>query len=148
MSDKNKRTGSFLDLALVAGLVGFCITLVSTGTGRGLLVTALLIGMALLITGIGIWREAYRESQLDEVEMAGNSFGARWGICAVILLTLLSVFLTPLQGLITGFAQSFDPVSSPFPIEVRLFVLGLICALALQLMTKTVVSAIWHRLKS
>ena len=66
----------------------------------------------------------------------------------MILLALLASFLTPLQDLIGQAATAFEASpANPVPPAVRLFLLGLVCALVLQFSTKALITAVWHRMK-
>ena len=104
----------------------------------------LLHALALAVTVIGVIREAKKEEQLDEVELASASFGARWAVVAVTLLAVLMTFVQPLQSAIVHFsilATSGEGAAIPAPAKV--FVLGLVTALAIQLTAKAALSSWW-----
>ena len=143
-----RKTGSMLDIGLVISLAAFVATLINAAAMPGILATGLLIVFTLAIAVIGIWREAHKEGQLDEVELAGASFGARWGVAAVIIIALLATFVPPLQSGINVMAAAFEASpASPIPASVRLFIAGLVCAMIVQLATKSLITLAWRRSK-
>lgn len=148
MTTKKLKLSSMLDVALVASLAGFVAVLINANSTTAPLTFFLLMGLTLAITVIGIWRESNSEKLLDEVQLAGASFGARWGISAVIFVTLLATFFAPLQGLIETAAASFGGGEKDlFSVPVRLFILGLVSAMIIELSAKFVAATFWHRTK-
>lgn len=148
MAEPKRITRSALDIGLVASLALFIAVLVNTSSASSMIATAALIALALLVTLIGIWRETARERALDEVELASESFGARSGISAVVLVTFLATFFAPLQGLIEWAASLFESApQDPFPIYVRVFIMGLVCAMLIELTAKSIAAALWRRSK-
>ncbi|MEP2989767.1 MAG: hypothetical protein ABJN65_01050 [Parasphingorhabdus sp.] len=148
MATSNRKIGSLLDIGLVASLTAFIVVLVTGNSSANPLTSVLLIALALMVTSIGIWRETSKEQQLDEVQLAGLSFGARWGISVVIFVSLLATFLAPLQNIIEFAASTFEMAEgAAISASVRLFILGLITAMVIELSTKFVAAAIWRRSK-
>ena len=148
MATSKLNIGSILDVVLVASLAIFIAVLINASSPVDPITSVLLLVLTLAVTAVGVWRESNKEQSLDEVQLASTSFGARWGISAVIFVTLLATFFAPLQGMIEFAGSSFEAAEGgPFSVPVRLFILGLVCAMVIELLAKLVAAAIWRRSK-
>lgn len=144
MTNSTKTSAHVLDLGLIASLAAFSLVLVNADNLAPSLASALLFVLAVAVTFIGVKREAAKEAKLDEVELAGASFGARWGIAVVIFLTFLVTFLPPLQNTIAALVDlRADDGSSPIPAAALLFAAGLVTAMFVQLTSAFVIGKFW-----
>jgi len=95
-------------------------------------------------TALGWWREAWRERRLDELELASESFGARWSAAVLTSVALLLLFVVPLQDAIVWFDRAYeDNEGRPLPAPVGVFLFGFIFAVALHLTAKSALGAAW-----
>jgi hypothetical protein len=144
MTTKPSKATALLDLGPIAAMIAFIAVLINKASIAAPLDTALLLILALAATAIGLKREAQKEARLDEVELAGANFGARWSIAVVTVAALLMLFIAPLQNAITQLSmlmETSNGVSMPVPGKV--FVLGMVSAIAIQLTAKSTLAAIW-----
>lgn len=138
-----KKTALF-DLGLVAFLIALFAVLVNKHALSPPVYMTLLVGLMLTATVIGWWREARKERQLDEVELAAASFGARWSMAAVGAIVLLLLFVPPLHDAIVWFAQAYEANEDrPLPAPVGVFVFGFVLAMFVQLAAKSALGAAW-----
>lgn len=138
-----KKTAMF-DVGLVASLVAMFAVLVNKHAFSPPVYTALLVGLLLAATALGLWREARKEQQLDELELASASFGARWSPAVLGTVAILLLFVTPLQDAIVWFDQAYeDNEGRPLPAPAGVFLFGFVCAYFLQLTAKSALGAIW-----
>lgn len=138
-----KKTAMF-DVGLVASLVAMFAVLVNKQAFPPPVYTALLVGLMLAATVLGLWREARKEGQLDELELASASFGARWSPAVLGTVAILLLFVTPLQDAIVWFDQAYEGnTGRPLPAPAGVFLFGFIFAMALQLTAKSALGAIW-----
>ena len=143
MKAPSRKSNAMLNLAIGTTFVAWIAVMVNKRAFDPPIHTALLA--ALMLTAIVLtWlHEARRERQLDELELAGLSFGARWGT-AVLGFTVLLLFLTPLQDAIVQFAEAYeDHKSRPLPAPVGVFTFGFVVAIFIQIASKSALGAIW-----
>lgn len=144
MSHNSWTSRAGLDLGLVATLVALVTVLVNKQAFPPSVYNALLFGLMSAVTALGWWKEARKERQLDELELAGASFGARWGVAVLGMVALLLLFVTPIQDAIVWFDQAYeDNEGRPLPGPVGVFILGFVFAMALQLTAKSALGAAW-----
>jgi hypothetical protein len=148
MPRKFTARDALLDLGMVGLVAAFVVLLIYQSQLAGL-GSMLLLACAFAVTAIGLARDARRERRLDEVELAGASFGARWGAAAVTLLAVLTTFVAPIQHAIARFSALIEAsVAVPMPEAARAFVFGILAALVIQLAARSALSAVWRWRKS
>ncbi len=144
MSKKPTSKTTLFDVGLVLSMIGFLAVLVNKRAFDPPVHTALLFALLLTATVIGWAREARKERQLDELELAAASFGARWSMAAVGTIALLLVFFAPLQDAIVRFAEAYeDNEGRPLPARVGVFVFGFVLAMIVQMTAKSALGAVW-----
>lgn len=144
MTRNSPTSRAILNLGLLASIVAFIFVLINIDELPSSIAVVVLFAIALATTAIGVIREARKEESLDEVELAGASFGARWGIVAVILVALMMTFIAPLQGAIVNFSTlATNSEAAAMPAPAKVFILGLVTALAIQLIAKATLSTFW-----
>lgn len=144
MSRESTHSTAMLDIGLVASLVAVIAVLVNKHAFSPPVYTALVFGLILATTVIGWWREAWKEKQLDELELASASFGARWSPAVLGTVAILLLFVTPLQDAIVWFDQAYENNEGrPLPAPAGVFLFGFVCAYFLQLTAKSALGAIW-----
>jgi hypothetical protein len=144
MARMRKRKAAILDIGLVILMVAVFAVLVNKRAFSPPAYTALLFGLMMAVTVLGWRREARKEKQLDELELASASFGARWGVAVLGTVALLLLFVTPLQDAIVWFDQAYgNNEGRPLPTPVGVFLLGFLFAMFLQLTAKSVLGAAW-----
>jgi len=138
-----KKTAAF-DVGLVILMGAILAVLVSKHSFAAGIYNALLFGLMLAATVLGWWREARKETQLDELELAAASFGARWSVAVLGAVALLLLFVTPVHDAIVSFAQAYeDNEGRPLPAPVGVFIVGFVLAMVLQLTAKSALGAAW-----
>ena len=142
------KKGAAYDL----GLLALCATFIAIIIGRDAFSpTAYMTVLIIVVAAMGVLntlREAYKESQLDEMQLAAASFGARWAVTIPLTLMLLVLFIPPLQNAVLSFTEALYASSqSPLPPLIRVFIMGAVLAVILQLSGKLLISAIWTRTK-
>lgn len=141
---KITRMSALLDIALVASLVAAIVVMGNREALSSPLYFVLVAGLLVTVTVLGWWREAQRESKLDELELAAASFGARWSIAVVGIVAFLILFITPIQQGIVWFAAAYEANEGrPLPAAVGVFVCGFVLAQVVSLTAKSVIGAIW-----
>ena len=144
MPHRPRKKTAMLDIGLVVLMVAMFAVIVNKHSFTPGVHTALLFGLMLVATLVGWWREARTETQLDELELAGASFGARWSTAAPALVGVLLLFVTPLQDAIVWFDQAYtDHESRPLPAPVGVFIIGFIASMMLQLTARSALAAVW-----
>jgi hypothetical protein len=141
---KARTSNAMLNLGIGAAFVAWFAVVVNKRAFDPPIYTALLA--ALMLTAIVLtWlHEARRERQLDELELAGLSFGARWSTAVLGFTVLLLLFVAPLQDTIVGFAEAYeDHDSRPLPAPVGVFTFGFVVAIFIQMASKSALGAIW-----
>ncbi len=132
------------DIGLVALIVALIAVIVNKQAFSQPAYSGLLFGLMLGVTALAWWHEALKERQLDELELASASFGARWSAAVLGTVALLLLFVTPLQDAIVWFEQAYrNNEGRPLPAPVGVFVLGFVFAMMLQLSAKSVLGAAW-----
>ncbi|GEM_PF-2782691 len=130
------------------GLIILCLGLLVMVIWREAFPPGLHTGLVIVaLIGIGIvntLREAHKEAQLDEMQLAAASFGARWAVTIPITMMLLLNFFPPIRDTAIAFLEVLaGPSDSPFPPLLRVFVMGMVLAVILQLAGKSLIAAIW-----
>lgn len=144
MKPKSRNSNALLNLAVGATFVAWFAVVLNRRAFDPPMYTALLVILMLTATVLGWWHEARKERQLDELELAGLSFGARWSTAVLGFFVLLLLFVTPLQDAIVQFAEAYeDHDSRPLPAPVGVFTVGFVLAIAIQLTAKSVLGSIW-----
>lgn len=144
MTTKLSYSRALLDVGHVAALIAFSAVLINKAAIPAPLDMALLVMLALAVTAIGLKREAQKEARLDEVELAGANFGARWSVAVVIVAVLLMLFVAPLLSAITQLSMLMEQSNGvAMPAPGKVFVLGMVAAVAIQLTAKSALAAVW-----
>lgn len=143
MSGTSRKSRAMLNVGLVMSFVAMFAVLVNKQAFSQPVYSALLFGLMLGVTVLAWWHEALKERQLDELELASASFGARWSAAVLGIVALLLLFVTPLQDAIVWFEQAYNNEGRPLPAPVGVFVLGFVFAMMLQLSAKSVLGAAW-----
>ena len=143
MTAKNLKSKGTIDMAMIASVAAFVVVFVNKDSLMPAIAGSLLVALAGVVGYIGFKREAGREAELDEVELAAESFGARSGVAVVILVTFLLLALPPLQNAIAGLVDLEGvPENTPMPVTVAFFAAGLVSAMLLQLTSTFVLTRI------
>lgn len=141
---KLNKTSALFDIGLVATMFAFFAVMVNKPAFNPPIHTALLFALLLTATVVGWLREARKERQLDELELASASFGARWSAAVLGVVAVLLLFVTPIQDAIVWFAEAYEANEGrPLPAPVGVFVIGFVFAMMLQLTAKSALAAIW-----
>ena len=144
MTGMSRKRAALLDIGLVLLLVALVAVIANKQAFSQPVHSALLFGLMLGVTALAWWREARKEEQLDELELASASFGARWSAAVLGTVALLFLFVTPLQDAIVWFEQAYrNNEGRPLPAPVGVFVLGFFFAMMLQLSARSVLAAVW-----
>ena len=144
MNRNSPASRVLLDVGLVISLVAMFAVLVNKQSFSQPVHSALLFALMLAATVLAWWREARKEERLDELELAGASFGARWSAAVLGGVVLLLLFVTPLQDAIVWFEEAYrNNEGRPLPAPVGVFVFGFVFAMLLQLSAKSVLGAAW-----
>lgn len=144
MTGMSRKRTALLDIGLVLLLVALVAVIANKQAFSQPVHSALLFGLMLGVTALAWWREARKEEQLDELELASASFGARWSAAVLGTVALLFLFVTPLQDAIVWFEQAYrNNEGRPLPAPVGVFVLGFVFAMMLQLSARSVLAAVW-----
>ena len=144
MKPKITKAGAIYDIGLIASMIGFVLVLINGQALVPLAYTALLFALLLAAMLFNIKREAHKEQQLDELQLASASFGARWSFAALGLVMLLMLFITPLQSAVAYIANIAEHSNgAPMVSPSKTFLMGLVAAMVIQLTAKSALSAIW-----
>ena len=144
MTASINTSSSLLDLGLIAALTMFAVVIVNADSLVPALAGLLLFVLTVAITWIGARREAAKVTRLDEMELAAASFGARWGIAAVIFIALLVTFFAPLQdGIVAIVDVPNVRENPPVPLPAVVFAAGLVTAMLIQLSAAFVIARVW-----
>jgi len=144
MNSNSPASRVLVDIGLVTLLVALIAVLGNKHSFSQPVHSALLFGLMVGIAALTWLREARKEEQLDELELASASFGARWSAAVLGMVALLLLFVTPLQDAIVWFEQAYRANEGrPLPAPVGVFVLGFVFAMMLQLSAKSVLGAAW-----
>ena len=144
MTGMSRKRAALLDIGLVLLLVALVAVIANKQAFSQPVHSALLFGLMLGVTALAWWREARKEEQLDELELASASFGARWSAAVLGTVALLFLFVTPLQDAIVWFEQAYrNNEGRPLPAPVGVFVIGFVFANVLQLTAKSALAAAW-----
>jgi hypothetical protein len=144
MARKPATKTALLYFGMIASVVAWFAVLVNKHAFDPPIYSALLFTLMLMATLFGWWREMEKERELDELELAAASFGARWGVGVLAISALLLLFVTPLQDAIVLFAESYeDNEGRPLPAPVGVFIMGFLLAVFLQQIAKSALGAMW-----
>jgi lysylphosphatidylglycerol synthetase-like protein (DUF2156 family) len=144
MSRTSFPSRAILDIGIVALLVALLAVLANKQAFSPPVHSGLLFALLAAATAIGWWREARREKRLDELQLASESFGARWSAAVLSAVALLLLFATPLQDAIVWFDQAYeDNEGRPLPGPVGVFLIGFVFAVMLHLTAKSALGAAW-----
>ena len=144
MTGMSRKRTALLDIGLVLLLVALVAVIANKQAFSQPVHSALLFALMLGVTALAWWREARKEEQLDELELASASFGARWSAAVLGTVALLFLFVTPLQDAIVWFEEAYrNNEGRPLPAPVGVFVLGFVFAMLLQLSARSVLAAVW-----
>lgn len=142
------KAGAVLDIALLSTFAVFVAVLVNKPAFPPVAYFASLFALMIAANAIGIRREARIERQLDELELASVSFGARWAVSAIGIAAMLFLFVTPLQDAVLAWFQQVElnvearggrAMSAP----ATVFLLGMMVAMAIFLTAKSALATIW-----
>jgi hypothetical protein len=144
MAQKPATKTALLNLGVVTSMIVWLVVVVNKRAFDPPVFTALIIAPMLTATFFGWWSELRRERQLDELELAAASFGARWGVAVLGTMILLFLFVTPVQDAIVLFAESYeDNRGRPLPAPVGVFIFGFLVAMLAQMTAKSALGAVW-----
>jgi len=144
MARKSVKVTAVFDIGLVIMFGAMLAVIVNKQAFAPGVHTAVLFAVMLAATVLGWWREARKETQLDELELAGASFGARWSVAVVGFVAVLLLFVSPLQDAIVWFAQAYESNDGrPLPVPVGVFIVGFVLAMMLQLGARSALGAAW-----
>jgi hypothetical protein len=138
------QSNAWFHAGMVATFVAMFAVLVNKRAFDPPIYTAVLALLMLTATVLAWWYEARREQQLDELELASRSFGARWSTAVLGFVVLLLLFVTPVQDAIVRFAEAYeDHRTRPLPAPVGVFTFGFVVAMFVQMASKSVLGSVW-----
>lgn len=140
MNAKARKSNAPFALGFVALFAAMFAVMVNKRAFDPPFYTAVLFTLMAAGLVLGWLYEARRERQLDELELAAASFGARWSAGALATTLVLLLFVAPLQDGIVHIADNFE---GEVPPPVGIFILGFVLAVFIQLGAKSVIGAVW-----
>jgi len=124
--------------------IGWVVSLVGVTQQPSWLRSAQLVFFVIAVYAVGVVAQARADGRLDEVELAAARFGARWGLVAGVAFMTVLIFLPPFQSFLSDAAETLRSFSGyPRPIELRMFLLGIVSTFVAQEAFRTLLAAGW-----
>ncbi|GAA0277429.1 hypothetical protein GCM10009127_17760 [Alteraurantiacibacter aestuarii] len=144
MASKITKKGAAVDIAFLASMIGFVAVMINQRAFTPGVHSVLLIALVAVALALNISREARKEKQLDELELASASFGARWAVTVLGIVMMLLLFVTPMQSAVAHLANAVENGSGVAMVRPsKTFLMGLCTAMVIQLGAKSALASIW-----
>jgi hypothetical protein len=134
-----------INIAGLALLLAFVPTLIWVATRAPDLKAAHILVFVLAGWGVSVAHAVRADGRLDEVELAGARFGARWGLPGGFAVVSLLSILPVAQPLLVNFGAALARVEADnMTGESRLFLFGALATFAAQEALRSIFTKVWN----
>lgn len=138
---------TFVDTALgfapAALIVGYVVSLYWVAELSGWLQSLHILFFVAAVYAVSALGQVRAERRMDEVELAADRFGARWGLVMGVALMVVVALLPPTEALLNLLASSFRGEGTVMRGEAPTFLLGVACTMVAQETSRFVLTAGW-----